>query len=49
MVQPPAIEGAEQEYSLNHACRLGAYNVDYEVSLGGYWEAGFARLHQALD
>ena len=40
--------GANWEYFLNHACRMGADDLDYEASLGRHWRAGLDRLHQDL-
>ncbi len=36
-------------YFLNHACRMGADDLDYEASLGHHWRSGFDRLRQDLE
>ena len=41
-------QGADWRYFLNHACRMGADDLDYEASLGRHWRAGLERLHQDL-
>ena len=41
-----ASQGANWHYFLNHACRVGADDLDYEASLGGHWQAGLDRLRQ---
>ena len=41
-------QGANWAYFLNHACRMGADDLDYEASLGRHWRAGLERLHQDL-
>ena len=42
-------QGADWGYFLNHACRMGADDLDYEASLGHHWRVGFERLHQDLQ
>ena len=39
-------QGSDWGYFLNHACRMGADDLDYEASLGHHWGAGWDRLHQ---
>lgn len=41
--------GATWGYFLNHACRMGADDLDYEASLGHHWRSGFDRLRQHLE
>ena len=41
--------GANWGYFLNHACRMGADDLDYEASLGHHWRSGFDRLRQDLE
>ena len=41
-------QGADWRYFLNHACSMGADDLDYEASLGRHWRAGSERLHQDL-
>ena len=41
--------GANWGYFLNHACRMGADDLDYEASLGRHWRSGIDRLHQDLE
>ena len=36
-------------YLLNHACRMGADDLDYEASLGHQWRSGLDRLRQDLE
>ena len=35
-------------YFLNHACRMGADDLDYEASLGHHWRSGLDRRRQDL-
>ena len=44
-----APSGANWAYFLDHACRMGADDLDYEASLGRHWRSGFDRLRQHLD
>lgn len=39
-------QGAGWAYFLNHACKMGADDLDYEASLGRHWKAGWDRLQQ---
>ena len=41
-------KGASWDYFLNHACRMGADDLDYEASLGRHWLAGLIRLRQEV-
>ena len=41
--------GANWGYFLNHACRMGADDLDYEASLGRHWQAGLERLRQDVQ
>lgn len=41
--------GAPWAYFLNHACRMGADDLDYEASLGPHWKAGLERLNRSAD
>ena len=41
--------GANWGYFLNHACRMGADDLDYEASLGHHWRSGFDRRRQDLE
>lgn len=41
--------GSSWGYLLNHACRMGADDLDYEASLGRHWRAGLDRLQDAAD
>ncbi len=41
--------GATWGYFLDHACRMGADDLDYEASLGRHWRSGFDRLRQDLE
>ena len=41
--------GADWGYFLNHACRMGADDLDYEASLGHHWRAGRERLREHLE
>ena len=42
-------QGANWGYFLNHACRMGADDLDYEPSLGRHWQAGLDRLRQDVQ
>ena len=42
-------QGANWGYFLNHACLMGADDLDYEASLGGHWQAGLERLRQDVQ
>ena len=42
-------QGADWRYYLNHACRMGADDLDYEASLGHHWQAGLDRLRQDVQ
>ena len=42
-------QGASWGYFLNHACRMGADDLDYEASLGRHWQAGLERLRQDVQ
>ena len=42
-------QGSSWGYLLNHACRMGAGDLDYEASLGRHWRAGLDRGHQDLE
>ena len=42
-------QGANWGYFLNHACRMGADDLDYEASLGRHWQAGLDRLRQDVQ
>ena len=44
-----AASGANWAYRLDHACRMGADDLDYEASLGRHWRSGFDRLRHRLD
>ena len=42
--------GAPWAYFLNHACRMGADDLDYEAaSLGPHWKAGLERLNRSAQ
>ena len=42
-------QGASWGYFLNHACRMGADDLDYEASLGRHWRAGLDRLQKEAN
>ena len=42
-------QGANWGYFLNHACLMGADDLDYEASLGRHWQAGLERLRQDVQ
>ena len=39
-----ASQGASWSHFLNHACRMGADDLDDEAALGHHWQTGFDRL-----
>lgn len=43
----PTTAGAPWAYFLNHACQMGADDLDYEASLSPHWKAGLERLSRS--